>query len=258
MRNRAATSSADLWLLEAAPSWIALAGLAIWAWSLTLRDARLMGNAPGTMGMQLTAFLGMWLAMMVAMMLPSVAPVAILWSRSIWRGEGRGAVARALRLVGFVGGYFVAWGGLGIAAFGATLAAEGAVARAPGAERWIGAGLFAAAGAYQLTRWKDACLRHCRSPLTSVSHYTSLRGPARDLRVGAHHGVYCAGCCGGLMALLVALGWMNVPAMVLLTAVVFLEKVWKHGVLLAKAIGLALLLLAALAPFEPALVAGLP
>ena len=73
---------------------------------------------------------------------------------------------------------------------------------------------FAAAGLYQLTPLKDLCLSHCRSPLGLLLHYGSYRGKARDLRVGVHHGGYCLGCCWALMVILIAVGVMNIAAMV--------------------------------------------
>ena len=67
---------------------------------------------------------------------------------------------------------------------------------------WLGAAIFVTAGVYQLTSFKDVCLRHCRSPMSLLLHYTSFRGPAIDLRVGFHHGLYCVACCWGLMLIL--------------------------------------------------------
>jgi hypothetical protein len=66
--------------------------------------------------------------------------------------------------------------------------------------RWLSGAIFVTAGVYQFTSFKDVCLRHCRSPMSLILHYTGLRGPAIDLRVGVHHGIYCIGCCWGLIA----------------------------------------------------------
>jgi len=128
---------------------------------------------------------------------------------------------------------------------------------APTAARWTGAAVFAVAGIYQLTPLKSVCLRHCRSPLGSVVHYASYSGRARDLRVGVHHGLYCVGCCWGLMILLVAVGAMNIPAMVALVGVIFLEKVWRHGAGFATAVGIVLLAAAVITLFSTALVPGI-
>jgi predicted metal-binding membrane protein len=80
------------------------------------------------------------------------------------------------------------------------------VTASPAAAKWLGAGIFIAAGGYQLTPWKDWCLRRCRSPVGALMCYASFKGQGRDLRVGVHHGATCAGCCWGLMVLLVVAG----------------------------------------------------
>ena len=234
---------------EAAPSWAALVVLAALAWVLTVAQARGMGIGPGTMGMALPLFMGMWVAMMAAMMFPSVAPVAIMWTRSIARRTSGGE--RAARIASFVAGYLVAWGAFGLVAFVALLGTERLVEVSPEAAKWLGVGLFAAAGIYQLTPLKDACLRHCRSPLNSFLHYANFKGPAKDLRVGVHHGLYCVGCCWGLMVVLIAVGVMNVAVMAGIAAVIFLEKLWRRGELLSRVVGVALIALAVIAVFRP-------
>jgi len=240
---------------QLAPAWVALALLAGLAWAVTIAQARGMGVGPGTMGLSLPLFLAMWVAMMAAMMFPSVAPVAILWTRSI-RGRTHGA-ERAGRIAEFVAGYLLAWTGYGVLAFLALLATERFVEAAPQGAKWLGVGIFTVAGVYQLTPLKDACLRHCRSPMTAILRYASFHRPARDLRVGLHHGLYCVGCCWGLMVVLVAVGVMNVAAMAALAAVIFLEKLWSRGPLLSRLVGVAFLVLAAVVPFYPWLLPGL-
>ena len=97
--------------------------------------------------------------------------------------------------------------------------------------------VFAAAGLYQLSPLKDRCLAHCRSPLGLLLHYGSYQGRSRDLRVGVHHGGYCLGCCWALMVILIAVGVMNMAAMVGLAALVLTEKVWRWGPLASRARG---------------------
>ncbi len=128
---------------------------------------------------------------------------------------------------------------------------------APEAGRWVGFAVFAVAGAYQLTPLKDVCLRHCRSPMMSLLHYGGYHGRTRDLRVGIHHGLYCVGCCWGLMLVLVAVGVMNVAAMAVLAAVIFLEKLWSRGETLAKVVGYAFLVAAVVVLVRPDLAPGL-
>ena len=227
----------------------ALVVLAVLAWLLTVRQARGMATMPGTMGMDVPAFLAMWTAMMAAMMFPSVAPVAVSWVRSIaTRSTGW---TRGARLTAFVGGYLLAWVAYGAAAYAALAGAERLVDHAPTAAQWAGAAIFVAAGAYQLTPLKDVCLNHCRSPLAQLLHYGRYTGPLRDLRVGLHHGAYCVGCCWGLMLTLVAVGVMNVAVMAGIAAVIFTEKLWRYGRHVAKALGVGLIVLGALVPAYP-------
>ncbi len=240
---------------QLAPAWGALVALAALAWVVTVAQARGMGTGLGTMGMALPLFIAMWVAMMAAMMFPSVAPVAILWTRSI-AGRSTGG-ERAARIASFVAGYLLAWTGYGLLAFAALLGTERLVDVSPEAAKWLGVGIFAVAGLYQLTPLKDACLRHCRSPMGALLHYANFKGAARDLRVGIHHGLYCVGCCWGLMVVLVAVGVMNVAAMAGLAAVIFLEKLWRRGPLLTRAVAVAFLAVAVLAPFYPWLLPGL-
>jgi predicted metal-binding membrane protein len=75
-------------------------------------------------------------------------------------------------------------------------------------------------------------------------HYATWSPFARDFRVGLHHGAYCVGCCWGLMAILIAVGVMNVPAMLVVSAIIFVEKIWRYGEMLAKALGIIFFALA--------------
>jgi predicted metal-binding membrane protein len=235
-------------LRQIALPWAVLAALGLLAWMATYAQARGMDNGRGTMGMSLPFFVTMWVVMMAAMMFPSVAPVATSWARSITRtATGAG---RAFRIAAFVGGYLVAWGGFGVVAFGLFAGAGRLVDTRPATGRWLGAAIFAVAGAYQLTPLKHACLRHCRSPFAQLARYAGYRGTGRDLRVGLHHGLYCVGCCCGLMIVLVAVGVMNVAAMAGLAAVIFLEKLWRRGQWLSRLVGVGFLAAAALAPSQ--------
>jgi predicted metal-binding membrane protein len=93
--------------------------------------------------------------------------------------------------------------------------------------------------------------------MSSMLHYANFRGRWRDLRVGVVHGLYCVGCCWGLMLVLVAVGVMNVAAMAALAVVIFLEKLWRRGSGLSSVVGAAFLGIAALAPIYPWLLPGL-
>ena len=233
------------------PQTAALLLVAAVAWVLTVGRAQQMGGAgPGTMGLALPAFLVMWVPMMAAMMLPAVAPLAAIYSRTV-------LTRRPARLTAFAAGYLAVWAAAGVPAFllarGAGLLAEGR----PGLATATAVAAYGACGAYQLTPWKDRCLQHCRSPLALLLHYGSYRGRLRDLAAGAHHGAYCAGCCWALFVVLIAVGVMNLAAMVVLAAVVLLEKLWSRGVAFSRAVGVLALVLAVAVIWLPELAPGL-
>ncbi|MFJ4361351.1 DUF2182 domain-containing protein [Streptomyces massasporeus] len=240
---------------ELAAGWILVVLIAVPAWALTIGQAQDMGVEPGTMGMALPLFLLLWVTMMAAMMLPSMAPVAITWVRGI--GRQSSGWTRAARTIEFVGGYLLVWTAFGLLAYGALALTGDLVDDHPTAGRWIGSIAFLLAGLYQLGPLKHVCLRHCRDPLGHLVRYAGFRRPARDLRVGVHHGAYCVGCCAGLMVVLVPLGVMNVAAMAGLALVIFAEKLWSRGSLLSGVVGVAFLVLALLAPFQDWLLPGL-
>jgi len=219
------------------------------AWLVTVGRAGAMAGMSGTMGLGLLAFVGMWALMMAAMMLPSVAPVASMYQRSV-------RSYRALRLAGFTSGYLLAWAGAGIPALLTAFVAQLVDDHTAWATA-VAVVVFASCGVYQLTPLKARCLKHCRSPLSLLLHYGAYRGPLRDVRAGVHHGVHHGGCCWSLVALFVVVGVMNLAAMVVLAAVVLAEKLWVHGELLARAVGVAALALAVAVIWVPALAPGL-
>jgi len=164
---------------------------------------------------------------------------------------------RAARIAGLVAGYLAVWAAAGVPAFGLAWLAGWLTGSHPAAAHVIAVGAFAVCGIYQLSSLKDRCLAHCRSPLGLLMHYGSYRGRLRDLRVGAHHGGYCLGCCWGLMVILIAVGVMNVAAMVGLAALVLVEKVWTRGPLVGRLAGIAALALAVAIIWLPWLAPGL-
>jgi predicted metal-binding membrane protein len=145
---RRLTPQAAILLLVAAVAWLVTAG-----------RAGSMAGMTGTLGLSLPAFVGMWTLMMAAMMLPSVAPVASMYQRSVrsWR---------PLRLAGFTGGYLLAWAGAGIPAFLLTALVAQLVNDHPAWATAVAVTVFTACGVYQLTPLKSRCLKHCRSPLS--------------------------------------------------------------------------------------------
>lgn len=219
-----------------------------WLWTVT--RAQDMGAMPGTMGLGPAAFAVVWATMMTAMMLPSVAPTASLYARSV-------ASSPLMRLSGFAAGYLLVWAASSLPAYGLAWLADRAVAGRPAAGTAAAVVIFAASGVYQLTPLKERCLARCRSPFALLLRYASWQGPFRELRAGAHHGAFCLGCCWSLMGLMMAFGVMNLWAMVGLATVVAVEKLWSRGQGFARAIGIASLGLAVAVIWFPWLARGL-
>ncbi len=195
------------------------------------------------------AFLAGWTVMMAAMMLPAAAPMILLFRVSRSAGGLRGEGDTML----FVAGYLALWMSLGVVALGA----QSAFAALPAAWRPAAtAAVLAAAAVYQFTPLKAACLRACRSPMDFLaSHWRS--GATGPLRLGIDHGIYCLGCCWALMVVLVIVGAMGLPWVALIALIVFVEKVLPGTAAFGRAVGVALVALAALALVRPELVPSL-
>ena len=255
---------------DATALWAALLGIAAlcWAWLLTWSGGSAMSGTPSMPGSApmdgstsmggsgaptgLLPFLGVWVAMMAAMMLPSVAPVARLYLRVV-SAQTTGP-ARAARVTALLTGYFLAWAAYGLVAFGLTRWLDAVTMTSDRARVVAASAALVLAGAYQFSPLKARCLSHCRSPLGVLMHVGSFTGRLRDGRVGAWHGGYCLGCCWSLMLVLVAVGVMNMVWMAALAVVILLEKAWRHGARLSLAVGVLLLVLAVVVPWQPALI----
>lgn len=182
----------------------------------------------------------MWWVMMVAMMLPSAAPMLLLFARVNRKDKAAGV--SLVPIVLFAAGYLLSWGGFSAAATALQWGLESARLLSPMlvvTHRWLGAALLLAAGLWQLTPLKAVCLRHCRTPLGFlVGHWHPGRLGA--LRMGLEHGVFCLGCCWVLMALLFFGGVMNLYWIVGLAVFVLLEKTIPAGHWFGRLVGLAL------------------
>jgi predicted metal-binding membrane protein len=165
----------------------------------------------------LVVFLVGWAVMMTAMMLPSAAPLVLVYGQ---RGRAR-----------LVLGYLVAWAAVGLPVYAIARAVD--LMMVPSLAI---ATVLVVAGAYQFTHLKDVCLRACRSPLDFIAMRWG-RGP---FRLGVEHGGYCVGCCWALMAVLVGAAAMSLTAAALIAALVFAEKVLPAGEWTARVAGFAL------------------
>ncbi|MBL6079207.1 DUF2182 domain-containing protein [Belnapia sp. T18] len=185
-------------------------------------------------------YTGGWLLMTAAMMLPTILPLLRRFDRLVAaRGDRVGLLAL------LVTGYLLVWLGFGMAAHLLDLALH-AIARQSSwlaFHAWVlGAGVLAMAGLFQFSRLKYHCLDRCRTPLGFIIRHWHGRTPRRDaLRLGAHHGLFCVGCCWALMLLMFVVGTGNVGWMLLLGAVMAAEKNLIWGRKLGRPLGLALL-----------------
>jgi predicted metal-binding membrane protein len=208
-----------------------LGAVVVLAWGLLLAgtgmdmpDARAGEHtaAAGSVGRFLAVLL-MWAVMMVAMMLPSAAPTILLFAALT---RTRAAASPLPPTAGFAAGYVLLWGVFSLVATLAHMALEEAalVSSAMRTTTSVLNGLLlVAAGVYQWTALKHACLRNCRSPIHFVArHWRAGLGGA--FRLGLFHGAYCVGCCWALMGLLFVGGVMNVAWVAALAVFVLLEK----------------------------------
>ena len=171
----------------------------------------------------------MWAEMMVAMMVPSAAPMILTFARvnHARREQGRPFVPVSLFLIG----YLLVWSGFGAAAALAQWGMHGAALLSPGMKSnspLLGGALLLGAGIFQWTPWKRGCLQHCRSPLSFLLS-AWREGRAGAITMGLEHGAYCAGCCWLLMLLLFVVGVMNMLWVAVLSLAVLLEKVLPQG-----------------------------
>jgi predicted metal-binding membrane protein len=200
--------------------------LAAAAWALLIGQAGMAGEMGMglTMGMAVPVFLGIWVAMMVAMMFPTAAPMILVFARVNATRRERGSAFVPTWI--FVAAYLLIWIAFGAVAYVLATAAEGLAA----SSMWlmengprIGGVVLVLAGLYQLSPLKRVCLSKCRSPMQFImTGWREGRGGA--FRMGLEHGLYCLGCCWLLFVILFPLGMMNVAAMALITVLIFAEK----------------------------------
>ncbi len=181
----------------------------------------------------------MWAVMMIGMMTPSVAPMILIYAR-----VGRQAVLSGHPFAAsgwFVSGYLIAWAGFSLAATSGQWVLQRAALLTPmmeSASAALSSMVLIAAGIYQWTPVKEACLSYCQAPLTFIIRHGGFRrDPRGALSLGLRHGLYCIGCCWALMFLLFIGGIMNVLWIAALAALVLLEKVLPSGKFISRFAG---------------------
>lgn len=221
---RSATSQTALigfsLLACAALAWFVTAGLAgskEMLMSLEMMSMHPMSSAHAV------AFLGMWVAMMAAMMLPVVTPT-VMAHHMVRSRHSNGTVHSIVFASGYLSVWFVI-GLLPLAVFVALPSLVTSVGVVPLV--FAGGALLVAGGIYQLTAWKEACLRHCRHPLDFLMTHDFSGNLPSTYRAGLIHGVFCLGCCWALMLVVIAVGMTNLIWMAAIT-VVFVAERWSR------------------------------
>jgi len=183
----------------------------------------------------------MWIVMMIGMMTPSVAPMILIYARVGRQAETSGQPFAASAW--FAAGYLVAWTGFSLAATFAQWALQRAALLTPmmeSASNVLGGVVLIAAGVYQWTPVKEACLSYCQAPLTFIMRHGGFRREAAGaLTLGFRHGLYCIGCCWALMLLLFVGGVMNLLWIAALAVLVLLEKAMPFGKSVSRVAGVA-------------------
>jgi len=210
--------------------------------AITLFPHRL-ADGGGGMDPSLPTVILMWWVMMIAMMTPSAAPLVLLYRR-VLRHHGAAEASSTIPSLCLLAGYLSAW-----LVFSICAAALQTVLRPTGVMSdmmlWsksapLSALVLAAAGIYQFSPLKRACLTQCRSPVSFLTAHWRP-GLVGSFLLGARHGCYCVGCCWLLMALLFVGGIMNLVWIAALSALVFAEKVLPGGERVGRVLGVVLI-----------------
>jgi len=234
---------------------VVLAWLALWAWAGT-PYGRYMDHGDWTASGPIAALCrsipaghvivpavlygAAWILMTLAMMLPTTLPLFTAFDRLAGQRPDH---TRLLTLLGL--GYLAVWGAFGLLAHALHAALLAWVASVPVLflNGWmIGAAIIAGAGAFQFSSLKHRCLEKCRTPLSFVMEHWRGRAQAwQAFLLGAHHGLFCVGCCWALMLLMFAVGAGSLGWMLVLAVVMALEKNLPWGRRLSAPVGVALL-----------------
>ena len=209
--------------------------------SLTSMDSMSMSMEQRSFWGDAALFLPMWSVMIVAVMLPTMMPMVLIFSTIYRNRRAKGQVYVPTWV--FLLGYMIVWALSGAPGYLAKVGLESLVDQFPSfqsAGAVIGGLVLIGAGLYQLSPLKDKCLSHCRTPLGFIMH-DWREGYGGALRMGVRHGWYCLGCCWALMIVMFPVGVMNLVWMGALAVLIFVEKLVPHGRWVSRLSGLALM-----------------
>ncbi|MBE9010678.1 DUF2182 domain-containing protein [Pseudanabaenaceae cyanobacterium LEGE 13415] len=233
----------------------AWAGVAIAWWFLIFigQDHASMAHRHSVSIPHLLYALGAWETMLVAMMLPSVIPVAQLFRR-----VSQNQPDQTLVQVAFIAGYLIVWTGFAILSVSCDPVLQ---LFSHSLHHWISSSFLPVVadqvvfgvisigvGLFQFTPLKQNCLQGCRSTATFIAqHYD--RGWQSGMNLGVQHGLYCLGCCIALMIEMMVIGIHNLQWMLIFTAIMTLERLWKFGQLFAAWVGVSFIAIGLLSIF---------
>lgn len=216
---------------------VAMLMLSALAWVITIKPELIFASQLYTGGItDLLVFVFIWTIMMAAMMLPSLIPMVLLYIPASQSRKEIGFKAAPSSI--FVSGYLTSWAMIGLGLY--FIKQTGFTLSGNGNPIFIGSALMLS-GFYQLTRWKELCLGHCRTPLHFLMNEWK-DGYGGAFQMGIQHGLYCVGCCWSLMLAQVVLGMMNLGWMGLVATIIFIEKIFPKGDQIAKYAGAGLML----------------
>jgi predicted metal-binding membrane protein len=216
---------------------------------------------PDTMNVMMTynpvlvlLFTASWTAGMAAMMFPAIVPMVLLYNRLITNKPSQsstliteGKLSHNFKMILFVGMYLVIWALTGVGLLlGWSVPMNSIVKLLENNHIGIIFGtIVIISGIYQFTPLKNKCIGYCESPLSFFMRRWN-NGKAGAIKMGAYHGLYCLGCCWPYFLIMIALGWMNLVWMGLFAVIIFGEKIWSKGIWIARAVGIALIILGVL------------
>lgn len=205
-------------------AWVTMGLLGVSAYAPYFSHAFVGADAPWPLGTRVAIFVAGWTLMSVAMMLPSSLPL-VTGFHTMTR---RGSLVSLL-----IAGYLCVWALFGAVAFLADAGLHAVLEGSPGINAradLIPSSLLLAAGLFQFSPLKYACLQQCRSPIGFlIQHWSGGQRSLRAFSVGARHGVFCVGCCWGLMLLMLGVGGIHLGWMLTLGAIMFIEKAVEWG-----------------------------
>ena len=196
-------------------------------------------------------FTAIWTAGMAAMMFPAIVPMVILYNRLITNKPSQsstlitaGKFSHTFKMILFIGMYLIIWALTGIALLlGWSVPMNSVVKLLENNQVEVIFGtILIISGIYQFTPLKNKCIGYCESPLSFFMRRWK-NGKAGAVKMGAYHGLYCLGCCWPYFLIMIALGWMNLAWMGLFAVIIFGEKIWSKGIWIARAVGIALIIL---------------